>query len=222
MSETHAKFTYGKQLEICHNLTCTQLRDLSLKIIKIDNDWTLSDRAKLLQIGEVKEQMKSVKEVAYNRIEEYCTEYKKRLNEYIASIGGNQMDKDDIFLLQSPIVMEQEEFTALAEKHKGNYWMMRAIKDYADKINNNPQNKAQLKEAVEAGDNYTPPKGLSMPYKVYSFDDKRRRAEAAAKGHIGFIEASTYNEKSNDYESLAYVAYLTMNGYEKLDEICSE
>lgn len=207
MSEYHSKSVYGKQLEMCYDLTCNKLKELTLEIRAANKDWTLSDKAKLVKIGELKAQMAAVKNNAYTKINEYCDEYKKRLDEYIASIGGKQMDKDDIFLLQSPIVMVQEEFAALVEKHKGNYWMMRALKDYSDKVNNSLTDEAKM---------------LSMPYNVYSFERKRQRADQAANGFIGFVSEAHYDDTSKECGSLSYGAYLAMNGYEYLDEICSE
>lgn len=222
MTETYAKCTYAKQLESCYHSTCSKLCELTLKIFAVNNDWTLSDKAKLVKIGEIKDLMTAVRENSYALIYGYRDEYKKRLDDYIASISGNQMDKDDIFMLQSPIVMIQEEFTALAEKHKGNYLMMRALKDYADKVNKTFSDEAENK-AEKTGNVYTvPSKLLSMPYKVYSFDDKRRRADNAANGFIGFISDASYNDTSKVVDSLGYGAYVAMDGFAKLDEICCE
>lgn len=145
MSEYYSKSCYGRQLEMCYNWTCSQLKDLTLELRKIDNNRMLSTEGKKVQSSEINKKISTVKETAFTRIEEYCTAYKNRLDKYISNIGGKYIDKDDMFLLQSPIVMNQEEFAALALKHKDNYWMMRALSDYADRVNNSPENKAMIK-----------------------------------------------------------------------------
>lgn len=228
MTETYAKCTYSRQLETCYNSACEQIYELSMKLIAVDNDWTLSDKAKLVKIGELKDQIAAVKENACSKIYEYCDEYKKRLDIFIAGIGGKQMDKEDIFLLQSPIVMTQEEFTALAEKHKGNYWMMRALDDYCNKVNKAVDNEA-LKETenqfvVSNAKEYdlSKIKTLSMPYEVYSFDRKRQRADQAASGFVSFITQAEYDNLSKCVGSAAYGAYIAVDGYAKLEKICCE
>ena len=223
MSESYSKSVYGKQLEMCYNWTCSQLRDLTLELHKVNNNQMLSAEGKKVQCSEINDKISTIKQTAFTRIEEYCTAYKKRLDEYISNIGGKHIDKDDMFLLQSTIVMKQEEFSALALKHKNNYWMMRALSDYADIINNSPENKTIIRDIIESGYNAVgESKILSLPYKVYSFDEKRKKADQAANGHILFIEEASYNDISNEYGSFAYTTYLITKGYSKLDEICCE
>ena len=223
MTETYAKCTYSRQLDACYNSTCKQLTDIVNKIAAVNNDWTLSDMAKRLETAKLKSRYASVKEAAYNKIWECCDEYKKRVDNLEATIGGKQIDKDDIFLLQSPMVMTQGEFNTLAEKHKGNYWMMRVLDDYCGKINKAASDEA-VKEADKKEKDYVIPsaKLLSMPYEVYSFEEKRQRAERAANGFIDFISEAVFYDNTKEVASMGYSAYIAMDGYARLDTICCE
>lgn len=174
------------------------------KLEKVRHDTDLSDSGKLAKSEEIQEKIQSIKITAFNSINDAGESYAARLEKSISEMSGKDIDNADFKLLTENLVqLNNEEFGVICERYKGNYLMMKALKEYSDKH-----------------------KHLNMPYEVYSKEAKYCKSESVCKFLCECIRTCVPIKDDRGgiqtMKSFEYETWVAMNGFENLDKICYE
>lgn len=137
-------------------------------IKKMDNK-TYSEQYKETKIRECREQERNLFIQYSSKINEAYTSYLERLQKSLEAISGKPENSEDLALLSNPnVILEQEEFNALVNRHKGQQFMMRALAGYAS----------------------DPKHILDMPIPYITVDEKKKLAAKVKEECISMLNES--------------------------------
>ncbi|MGN0599381.1 MAG: hypothetical protein ACI4JK_05745 [Oscillospiraceae bacterium] len=109
----------------------SKVDELIENIKKMDNK-IYSNQYKETKIHECLEQRRNLFTVYASRINVAYESYLKRLQKSLEAISGKPEISEDLALISNPnVILEQEEFNALVNRHKEQQFMMKALAGYA-------------------------------------------------------------------------------------------